>query len=77
MYFKPRIFFLIIIGSVLLSLSIGVIIGYFSSPKRSSLSEGQKAKLNYYDTLIRDWNSNLLDEIIKETKTELIRENLR
>ena len=77
MDFKPRIFYLIIIGTVLLSVSIGVIIGYFSSPKRNSLSEGQKAKLNYYDTLIRDWNSNLLDEVIKETKAELIKENLR
>ena len=65
---------LILVGSVLLSVGVGVIIGYFSA---SRISNAQKNKLNYYDTLIKEWNPSLLDEIVKETKAENIRENLR
>ena len=70
-------FYLIIIGSVVLSIGLGVIIGYFSAPRTSGLNEAQKERLNYYDLLIKEDDSSLLNEIIKETNAEFIKENLR
>ena len=70
-------FFLIIIGSVVVSNGLGVIIGYFSAPRSSGLSDAQKERLNYYDTLIKEDDSSLLNEIIKETNADFIKDNLR
>ena len=64
MLISPKKLTIIIISSVVLSVSLGVIIGYFSAPGKSS---NEKTRLEYYDNLIRDDDMSFLQEITKET----------
>ena len=62
---------LILGASVLFSIGLGVIIGYFSAPK-SSISKSDANTLDYYESLLRGDDLTFLQEIVKETTSQSI-----
>ena len=66
MYLTSTKLGLILGGSILLSIGLGVIIGYFSISK-TSIDENDAKKLDYYESLLKDDDVSFLQEIVKET----------
>ena len=64
---------LIVSTCILLSIGLGVIIGYFSAPKKTTNDE---QILDYYKKLVQDNDASFLQEIIKETSANSISQYL-
>ena len=64
---------LIVSTCILLSIGLGVIIGYFSAPKKTTSDE---QILDYYKKLVQDNDASFLQEIIKETNATSISQYL-
>jgi hypothetical protein len=62
-----------VILSVLVSFGIGIIIGYFSH----SPPDKNQNLVNYYNTLIHDYDKNGLASVVKVVNPENIKQNLR
>ena len=58
---------------IVVALGIGFIIGFFSNGSKSTDNES----LNYYNNLIKDFDTKGLEHIVQEIKADSIREFLR
>jgi hypothetical protein len=73
MHLTPFKLSLIIGSSVVLSIAIGVIIGFFSASRKTKLDV---ENLDYYKLLIKDDDISYLQEIIKDTNAKSISDYL-
>ena len=73
MHLSPLKLSLIIGSSVVLSIAIGVIIGFFSAPGKTKFDV---ENLDYYKRLIKDDDISYLQEIIKDTNSKSISDYL-
>ena len=69
MLLTPTKLTIIILSSVVLSIALGVIIGYFSASRKT---KSDVENLDYYKSLIKDDDMSYLQEIIKETNADSI-----
>ncbi|CAF0930021.1 unnamed protein product [Brachionus calyciflorus] len=58
---------------IILAIGVGFLIGFFSNGSKNT----DKQKLDYYNNLIKDFDTQGLDHIIKEVKANSIREFLK